>query len=605
MKKKRVWIIVILLLALTVVSGESCMYYGKYLSNLPLYLEMVLHNIIRFCLLSPEISIEDVAKMLGENSSVGQITLAALYGVSVLGIQLAAIVTLFQVVLIKMSKLFYGLFMRKDEHIFIFGNNDKVQILLENECKERKRRAIHLVSEENVSKKQLLLWLGEGIFYHQGNLHVTEGEALIKWMKKIGIRKAKRVLLFEEDAFKNLKWFYILKAAGELPEDIRFHVYSTNTDVNRLFVEAQNGAKSRDDYYFFDLYDMRVRELLSGEKAAIHAYNKTLPDSAENKYDVHVLVVGFGKLGEEFLKQALNLAVLSPDSKIVFDIIGKNIACRKLLFESNFSDKYVNIEEDSISLKGNGADGELLLRFHEKDVCGIEYRKLLDELSGEMPITYVAVCLERAELAVRCALETKRKCAIHVPIATRMEVESFIMEALAEGSKELGSIIPIGAEKEVLRLDVICDTEQERQCHEFNFMYDAIVDSVPWDKSDYIEKALNARKKEVEDKWNTLPYYKKEANRKLYAHRMVRKWLSEGHDVRGEREFLVKMAKTEHRRWNYFMTLEGWSYTGGKKDEDAKLTPYLCNWETLEADNPEVCAYDLLALMTEHGPEEN
>ena len=613
MKKKRYIVAIIAVLVLFIVIVESCWYYSKYQVNIFLYLEMVVHNVIKFCLLSPEISIEDVTKELSTKSTNLQVIVAGIYGISVLAIQLVAIVTVFQVIMINVRKSFYALFTRRDEHIFVFGYNEKVQTLLENKKNESKRCAIHLVTDENISKKQMFFWLGEGIFLHRSDFLTTNEEQVERWAKKVGIKKATRIVLFEEDAFKNVKWFYALRKIPLLPKGIKFHVYSTNKDVDRLFVEAEKTMEelARTDYYFFDLYEMRVRALLTNQKTMLHSYNRSLPQDSNRKYDVHVLVVGFGKLGEQFLTQAINLSVLSADSKIVFDIIGKNIAESKLYFESCFSERYVERDECSISIKGSRADGELLLRFHEKDVCGIEYRSLVDKLNKELPVTYVAVCIERAELAMRCALETKScllcaqgEQAHSIPILTRMEMESPIMDVLDKSNTYYSNIVQISSEREVLRLDVICDTEQEKRCREFNYMYNAIVESLPWNKEDYIEKALNAKmKKMVEDKWDTLPYYKKESNRRLYAYRVVRNWLSEDHVIRGERDFLVNMARTEHRRWNYFMALEGWAYVDGKKDEQKKLTPYLCDWETLEKDNPEVCAYDLLALLVEHGAE--
>ncbi|MBQ7920257.1 MAG: hypothetical protein IJ324_10010 [Lachnospiraceae bacterium] len=615
MKKKSLILIIIGIVALLIAVVESCWYYVPYMANEFLYVEMIIQNIIKFCLLSPEISIEDATKVLGANSSAMQVIVANAYGVAVLAIQFAAIVTLFQMILIGVRKSFSSLFTRKDEHIFVFGYNEKVQILLENKKNESKRRAIHLVTDASISRKQMFSWLGEGIFLHRGDVLTADEEQAVKWAKKVGIERAAGIVLFEEDAFKNVKWFYTLKKMPALPKETKFHVYSTNKDVDSLFVEAEKNVESLSgaDYFFFDLYEMRVRKLLSDDKTVLHSYNRSLPEGSFRKYDVHVLLVGFGKLGEKFLTQALNMAVLSPDSRIVFDIVGKNIAESKLYFESCFSEKYVERDADSIAIKGNAADGELLLRFYETDVCGIEYRCIVNRLMKEMPFTYAAVCIERAELAMRCALETKRcllngqgEKAQNVPVATRMEINSPIIEALGMSNAYYSNIVPICSEREVLRLDVICDTELEKRCREFNHMYDSIVESVPWDKNDYIEKALKARiKTDVADNWDKLVYYKKESNRRLYAHRVVRDWLSEGHDVRGEREFLVSMAKTEHRRWNYYMALEGWAYINGKKVEQKKLTPYLCDWETLEMDNAEVCAYDLLALLVEHGAEED
>ena len=58
---------------------------------------------------------------------------------------------------------------------------------------------------------------------------------------------------------------------------------------------------------------------------------------------------------------------------------------------------------------------------------------------------------------------------------------------------------------------------------------------------------------------------------------------------------LLEMAKTEHRRFNYFFASMGWEYNKEKKIEKEKLHDCLCEWNKLVKNRQELLIYDLVS----------
>ena len=57
---------------------------------------------------------------------------------------------------------------------------------------------------------------------------------------------------------------------------------------------------------------------------------------------------------------------------------------------------------------------------------------------------------------------------------------------------------------------------------------------------------------------------------------------------------LLEMAKTEHRRFNYFFASMGWGYND-KKIEKEKLHDCLCEWNRLVEKRQDALIYDLVS----------
>ena len=57
---------------------------------------------------------------------------------------------------------------------------------------------------------------------------------------------------------------------------------------------------------------------------------------------------------------------------------------------------------------------------------------------------------------------------------------------------------------------------------------------------------------------------------------------------------LLKIAKTEHRRFTYFYASMGWGYNDEKKIEEEKLHDCLCEWNKLVEKRPDALIYDLV-----------
>ena len=57
------------------------------------------------------------------------------------------------------------------------------------------------------------------------------------------------------------------------------------------------------------------------------------------------------------------------------------------------------------------------------------------------------------------------------------------------------------------------------------------------------------------------------------------------------------LARTEHRRWCYFMISEGWRYEPGKKNDLLKTNPCITTWDKLVETRDYMCKYDLMPYL--------
>lgn len=400
---------------------------------------------------------------------------------------------------------------------------------------------------------------------------------------------------------------------------------------------TDGGARAAAELALFSLAEMKADSIFSalggdsGSAMPLHTVNLNRSPDCSDRLDVHLLIAGFGTVGQQVLLQAINLGVLSSRNRLWIDVVDLDMDRKREHFTNRFhASVYGSAQENELLLTEPAADGELRIRFHQADVMGRGFAQLLERLNREAPLTYAAVCMGQADTGMHCIVELK-KLDGNFPMALRMENDLQAASYLKQDNGTYKEVFPIAVSDHVMRISNICHEERERQARQFHDAYESIRVFPPDAAAD-----TSPQKKHP---WCTLKMYQRRANILLYRHQAVKNALSGLTREERERCFgkegsvfrrgsdgsyrcryegkamadainavdeVRELAMTEHRRWCYVMAMQGWHY-GEEKNEARRQTPYLTTWDKLCEDHPDAAAYDLIPYLAanESPSEEN
>lgn len=391
-----------------------------------------------------------------------------------------------------------------------------------------------------------------------------------------------------------------------------------NIHDERIKRRKDSDNKSDKDIKDIQIIDVERMKLVSlFEKVPLHTYNLT-EDCRNSKYDVHVLLIGFDKLGKQAVYHILNNGILSKDSDITIDIVVGNKSVEEEKFNNILADSYSAIEKINPLL-----DGNVFIQFHEQ--LNIT-RDFIHGIHGHKPITYVIISTGSIDQNLT-ALFNINSVLLNktIPIAVALDDSGDISEYFSENQELFKDVNVIPSEKEVLKLSMISNKELEKEQREYNSLHNQITKNL---KKIVLGDACE------EILWEELVFEKKESNKYCHEHTSTKLEIvkelcksNSGKDaftflqerfnkclqgnlnelIRIEDEtgsqqlqnigvkailegiksdnYLTELLALEHRRWCYLTILNGWERSEGKKkDEERKQTPYLGTFQQLLED---------------------
>jgi hypothetical protein len=364
-----------------------------------------------------------------------------------------------------------------------------------------------------------------------------------------------------------------------------------------------------------------------------------------NPWDTHLVIAGFGQLGQNILLQALNLGNLQNNSTITIDVFDKAVDEKKGVFAKRFCRDNVVIDTASICYPEHKdhADGNVIINFHKIDIRTIDFEDALNKLKN---VTYVAICFEDSSLCT-ISMVTIEKYFKNIPIAVRMDVDKKVIEYIKNNNSSYKEVFPCGTGKEILTERTIIGSETDLQAIRYNSSYNEFSELK---KNPKIDRSRELTHKELLN-WKKMGYLKRYSSRKSVEHQMTKlillladTWVKEGattelisKKVNQLLECVVKQKKyedtyieqintelnniyndiitdksieellsdkeinelsaLEHRRYCSFMLANGYRYDAREKNDDLKTNPCLLSWEQLQVKKPEMLIYDLLAII--------
>lgn len=613
---------------------EGYFYYAPYAGTPVFRFLLMLQNAIKAFGFRASISLDDIMEKTAWNTSVFQAVVTYTYAAAVFMAPFCTLSFFYKI----LSKLLHlrAAAKRGEQlpRILVFGYNENVRTLLNSA--PAVKSCIHLISEQALPEAEEMALLKKGIVIHRYDCLALKERELLELLRLAEAPLVKTIILLEHSSAKNFSLFCALrKYSGKFAAGAKCYCSCEDDGIYTLLEDLYDnsddgratGRELRDlDLEIFSLPELQVRAMF--DEHSLHAYyqNSALPWRERN---VHLLIVGFGKVGQQILLQAMNLGVVHGENQILIDVVDYQIDYRRGIFANCFSDEYVEMTKERFCIRSPGADGKLEIRFHEMDVRDQAFRKMLSDLAGP-GFTYAAVCIQDMEVGVHCAMEIQRfltrrekERAGAAPVCLRMDADLRMAGYLSENSGTLKNVFAMKGVQDILSFPYLMGEERDREAKRFDLCY-AGIRTVCRSEADAAAPGQGAPA--PADHWNTLRLFQRDANRALCAHAaikaqtadpsIIRKFLGpEGallrpkdgcwsfdgteeelarrlHDIPEIREWL----RMEHRRWCYFMAARGWSW-GEKKDAVFRRDPCMTDWETLFTKNREMCKYDLLPFL--------
>lgn len=620
---------------------------------------LIIQNTFRAFVFEPKIRIEDVIETLKSSTSMFIIAFNYVYLATIF---IAPYCTLsFGYKFLKrvfcIGKKHY---FKKYDGIIIFGYNDEIKNLLDDYYKNKKDNnyRIHLVNTGVSSDEEIQLLLC-GVIVHKIDCLKRTKKQLKSDFSHMKLKRAKHIILFDESSAKNFslyKMFHEEKEIAKLNKDVKFFCRCENRGIMSL-VEEFHDNQSEFDMETISIPELRVRNTL--KKVPLHKYYESKPEVPVGKWDMHLLIVGFGKMGQQVLLQSMNQGVVSSSNKMLVDVVDYDIENKSSIFANVFDEDYVQIEKDQITISPDKADGELKIRFHQMDIRYKQFFTLLKEYGNSTEdgnYTYVAICIEDEEVGVHCLTEVQRyikKCVSvqdqnNIGIVIRMEMNKYMREYLSNNDKTFKNVDVIEENDSVITLGKLIRDELDNDAKEYNRIYKDICILGDKDKetiaSEDDHRDMDKARKEL---WRDLKLVGRESNRALAEHAEIKEvvwkqlmknedskkylqhlfgekgvvirkqgetWRYDNEDAFVEKQSnqkqypaLSEMSRMEHRRWCYFMACRGWrSGQEGDKNlektilEQEKRSISLCNWADLVRVKKENCKYDMVWLLRKY-----
>lgn len=298
-----------------------------------------------------------------------------------------------------------------------------------------------------------------------------------------------------------------------------------------------------------------------------------LVDTKTDGVQVHLLVIGFGEMGESVVLQAVRQAHYANEKKVRITIIDRNIEELKTQFEY----RYPAIH-DVCDIQYEALDIKNIKIFNDK----------LYSIENEHPITAIIICFNDKNLSIMCALTLPiilkdRKIDIRVELEENEVIFKYF---------ETYPIKSFGLFKKSCSREIILNETLDllsREYHEY-----------------YRKKELNKLErqgKKFEDlskkeqislsPWDQLPVDLKNSNRQLVDHTFIKLRAIDCDivPVKGKihSEFVFKpeelelLARIEHNRWVTERLLSGWTY-GETKDVKNKKSPFIKPFDKLTSE---------------------
>ena len=646
MKKngKTVIVLIAAIFSACVAGLEGFLYYFGNFENHFAGISLTVRNIVTCFAFVPSLSITDVMKWISELSvQTGSSAELLFFTNRELYITLLKTVTNIYAAVIFLAPIctasaFYLFFYKllcqikekllpltwkppKERCLVICSGKQVKEMLLHENSRDLSREIYYVLPDEAFCDKSVN-WIHRRIKCCIIDMVNCSDEKFCLFLKKIKSRQIDSIILCDTSDAVNFSVYIRMMTIGReyISENADIFCSCEEKTMEQLFINYYNDNRSKNCIApkLFGIAKMRADSIFQSHPLPVVSSGE----------EFRILILGFGKTGQNILLGAIMQGVCTGDNPIIIDVVDSRIESKKDIFLKQFSSNLFTIKDNTCEVTPGQIDGRLEIRFHNLDIRGLSFLKLIDQNTYQ----HASVCIEDIEICLQCVLEVNRKIEQSgkkaFPIAVSLLSEPEIAMYLNNECKHYSNVYLTGIEN-YLTLDNILSKSTEKAAHAFHEIYRHI--SIEFSECSQYKQQEETEKDS--DIWEKLSYYKQEENRCLSKHQHIKEALLRNYKIcnpefsletffgkdgtilkkNGKRfvfrdapatlvkklnadPFLREMGMMEHRRWCYSRAIDGWSY-GTVKSEIKKESPYLVSWDDLCRTYPEMCIYDYMTFL--------
>ena len=336
---------------------------------------------------------------------------AALYTISTL------FIAMYRMLEMSILLVYYQVF---GNHTIVFGYNENSVALIED-LRKKKERVILVVDHISNEAVDYLEELHVVVLYHRDN------EENI--YTKSGVDRARNVVLLHEEDVDNLNELmdirYDFAMHSKSNPELTVHIHLQDIASKKLFLDLESTTVERDQYFQVQLinrYELFVDSLF--EKYPIYT-------SDQETSPVHLLIIGFGPLGQQIALKAVTQSEQFERSTPYITAIDNSMPKIKQEWERDYA---VIAEHASINLRSF-------------DVTSAPLENLIRE--QDRAITHIYICLHEDHLDLWAGIELSNQFP-HIPIYLEFSEGSIAEKWIHSEVSGTRFIYSIGTFKDVL-----------------------------------------------------------------------------------------------------------------------------------------------------------
>ncbi|WP_303824392.1 hypothetical protein [Ruminococcus flavefaciens] len=634
-------IFLLAVLSFLIATAQGIIYYKKYDSFFKCLL--VLQNSINAFGFKASVTIKDTVAFMKDNPSPLNKGIGYAYCIAVFTAPYCTISFIYKFL---ERLLRFIIFFRRDKnchHIVVFGYNSDVKSMLKNNRSDPKKTCIHIVTNEPIDNEEIYRLNKAGYVVHYADVLKAADSELRTLLAKTRIDIATNIILFETSSIRNFSLLQLFRLNEKDSEDriklaqgAKISCRCEEEGIGRLIAEYYNSTAGTDAFFDLELVglpEMQIHKMYSDHP--IHSvYLGT--DTPLKDWTAHLLVAGFGQLGQQAVLQAMNLGVVHESNRIIIDVFDSNIKAKKAVFLNQLSRETFDMTDSSVILKSSAADGLLEINFHELNISHLSFYDTIRSKLDAEPYTYAVIALENIDLSVHCAIQLEElfnERGLKLPILMRMDTDRRLAGYISAENSALADVSLIDDRSIVITLDMIINREIDRLAKNYNHFYN----NIKLITADETGTADNSDE-DPEQEWNRLRLFRRSSSKAAAYHDEIKndiipklaaengaelsakleeligrngslmRYTGSAWQMNGTEEevleklkqdsFAYGLASLEHRRWCCYMASIGWR--SGERSDRFRRNPCLVPQQELMETNPEMCKYDLMSLMARY-----
>ncbi len=674
--------------------AEGMIYYslpsnGQVIESLLSRILASFQNLFQIMVFSPVIGVSDV-EQIRMTAGFGLKIFQYFYMVALVVAPVMTVVTVWGAIQNMINKRWNDTIGKNEQVITVFGESEESEKIINSVGRDN--ALVYYIQSLTDEERQE---------YKERGIHTVTGvnEDIDSKFERYKLQQSKYIVLMDQDPVANfnmfckvMKYFEGQSMVPEITVMVLCENYSIRKMCQDYYVNAAyreetvNNKKKRIptkmaalDFIIIDPHELEAEQMLRDHPVfeyQVETYGKPdanpPADTPENPpanppanpsantpafWNQHIVIMGFGHLGQEILFNAMNTAVLHSQSMIRFDVYDRDLDQSKGEFLKHFALNAFVHHEDCLELTGNGSiDGTFRIYFHEINVNTIALEYSLDQINKEMPVTYAAACFADDETSITAVgalgkvLSDEEK--EHVPILLHLESNEELRTFINDDSKSYANVWVSTPSDSIFELDKLKKYADKLEVKEFHYLYKKLNDQF-YDFTEDVQKPFTGILSEITEEsaiktWKSAEYIDKESNRKASLHQPVKQLRSavyyyqkhiegkypelsfkqffmeiqqkehpeyaqdvknellqifdEYRDVKelvtkiNENEMLRELGAMEHRRWCSYELSVGFEYSENKNKAKRKHNDLL-SWEELGEKNPKDVPYDFMGYF--------